>query len=220
MIYQKAGRHLINEALQFNQFKGMNKVLKVFLIIGLIPLMISTMVPLFAYYILLFFYKGFTSPIEVLHKMVRDEAKEVKHASQFAIYWLVFPFIFFLYVLKSMTAIIFYFIWFFLILNTYLLTLGGIRFQPFLMDVDLEEDKKVYQAPSKLSVLFFTVILIFFELLWVLSALGAIEGIYPLSIIGIYFMLYLINPILFMRKSLKVSKNEEEVEDEIKSEEA
>lgn len=200
MIYQKAAKHLLTQAFKDNRFKGMDKWLQVVIKIGLIPLYILTFFSLAWYYVTLFFYRGITSPVEYLHRIIKDEAKDVKHATQFAIYWLAFPFVFFLYVLKSMASIMFYFLWFSLMLCVYLVTLGGVRFQPFLMDVTFEEENyDLIKKPGLVGTMVFTGILYFFYLLFLMGVI-VVPQIMPIGQYGMLLMLLIVNPIVFRKK--------------------
>ena len=140
MDYHAPIKGLIREARLGVRFKNMSPVVKIIVKILLIPFIIITFFSIAYYYITLFFFKAFASPIQYLHNIIKNEAKEVKHASQFAIYWLTFPYIFALYVIQSFTAFSFFFLWFGCMLNTYIVTLGGVKFQPFLLDVKYSEE--------------------------------------------------------------------------------
>lgn len=139
MDYSLLVKGLRNEAKKNVQFKKLTPTKRVLAIIALIPLIVSTFFSFISYYVTLFFYKGIISPLDFLHKLVRTEGQEVKHATQAIIYWIAFPFIFFFYALNSLYAVMFYFSWFGLMLNTYLVTLGGVRWQPFMTDAKYEE---------------------------------------------------------------------------------
>lgn len=135
MDYHAPIKGLIKEARESTRIKEMSLVARIIVTILLVPFIILAFLNIVYYYITLFFFKAFTSPIQYLHNIVKEEAKDVKHATQFAIYWLTFPYIFFMYVIQSFTAFSFFFIWFNCMLSTYIATLGGVRFQPFLLDV-------------------------------------------------------------------------------------
>jgi hypothetical protein len=111
-------------------------------------------------------YKGVISPLDFLHKTLQAEAKDVKHATQAIIYWISWPFVFFMYVMNSFYAVLFYFSWFGLMLNTYLVTLGGVRWQPFITDavyddVELESTNTDAQVNSfALTIFVFAAIII------------------------------------------------------------
>ena len=213
MVYQKAIKGLIAEAKQGLRFQELDTTRKVLLIIGLVPLIILTALLVAEYYILLFFYKGFAAPLDYLHKLVKDEAKDVKHATQFAIYWLAFPFIFFLYVLQSFAAFLFYFLWFEVMVSMYLVTLGGVKFQPFLMDAKFGDEIYWELKPRDTGITVFTVLLIIFDLLVAVNGLytlGILEifesyEIYEITsygILGVAIMLFIVNPLLFKKTSL------------------
>ena len=139
MDYSLLVKGLFKEAKQLVQFKKLTTCKKVFAIIALVPLIVSTFCSYITYYVTLFLYKGIVSPLDFLHKIVRSEGQEVKHATQAVIYWISWPVIFSLYLLNSFFTILFYFNWFVLMLNTYLVTLCGVRWQPFVTDATYED---------------------------------------------------------------------------------
>ena len=213
-MYQTAINGLISEARKGVRFQEMNKTTKVLLIIGLVPLIVSTFLLVATHYILLFLYKGFAAPIDFLNKVVKDESKDIEHSSKFAIYWLVIPVISFFYVLQSFVAFVFYFHWFVLIVNMYLVTLGGVRFQPLIMDATYPEDENVryYFAPGDTGVKVFMILLIIFDVLTAINGLFTVGIIEPyevyelyeftsLGLIGVFVMLFIVNPILFKKKA-------------------
>ena len=204
MNYQAAVQGLIAEAKRGVRFQGMGSAKKVLLIIGLIPLIVYTFFSVVSYYVLLFFYKGFTAPLEYLHRIVKDESKDVKHATQFAVYWIAFPFVFFLYVMQSFAAFMFYFQWFGLMVCMYLVTLGGVKFQPFLMDVKYDEETHWVLTPGNTGTTVFTVFLIFFDALIALGILLAdsFPGLAAIGALGVMVMLFLVNPLTFKKHAL------------------
>ena len=203
---------LIKEAKRGIRFKELSSGKKGLLIFGLVPLIISAFCSIASYYVLLFFYKGLASPLEYLHNVIKKEAKEVKHAAQFALYWLTFPFVFGLYVLQSFVAILFYFQWFTVMINVYLVTLGGVKFQPFIMETDYETEVNWKLSPSKLGTIIYTYVLFGLYLLsYVGVAVVVIENevsLLSVSVLLITVMLTLVNPLLFKKKEIVVSDSE------------
>ena len=117
MNYHYYVKSLLNEAKQGHQFKRMSTTTKVFMIIGLLPLILASLLATCSIYITLFFFKAASSPLQYLHEIINKEGKEVKHATQFAIYAISWPFIFFCYIMLSALSITFYFQWFILMMR-------------------------------------------------------------------------------------------------------
>ena len=217
MDYGYLVENLLNEAKRGIQYQSMNKICKILLIIGFIPLIISTVLSVCGYYVLLFFYKGFSAPLEYLHQLVKKEGQEVKHATQFAIYWIAFPFIFVLYVFQAMAAVMFYFAWFGLMVNVYLVTLGGVKWQPFLMDVKFDDEVSEYDLePGDKGVTIFTGVLMLVDLLVAIGVLtsGDDSTLLSIGLFGLFVMLCIANPIVF-KMSPSVAEEEEVLEEVI-----
>ena len=203
MNYHIQIKGLIAEAKKGLQYQRVSGAAKFFLILGMIPLIVSAFLQVCTFYVTLFFYKGFIAPLEYLHKVVKNEGQETKHATQFAIYWISWPFIFFLHVFQSLMAMTFYFQWFVLMLNVYLVTLGGVRWQPFLLDADYSsEEVYVPVKQSDSGVKSFVVVLAIFDALVAVGILlsgasefGMVLG--GLGYLGITVMLYIVNPASF-----------------------
>ena len=53
-----------------------------------------------------------------------------------------------LYAFQALTATLFYFQWFGLMLNVYLVTLGGVKWQPFLLEAKYDEEVEWDLKPS------------------------------------------------------------------------
>lgn len=201
MDYTLAIKGLLSEVKQFVQFKGKSLACKILLIIAILPLIICAFSTVATYYILLFFYRGLSSPLEYIHQVVKKEGEDVKHATQFIIYWIAFPLLFLLYFVQAFAALMFYFIWFEIMFFTYLATLGGVRWQPFLMDVKYEEVKKFEAKPkNELAALIYVSITLTFVLLLVIFIIAEAYS-YLVPIIGYSVMLFIVNPIMF-RKAL------------------
>ena len=207
MNYHAAIRGLIAEARQSIRFKGLSKGKRIALTIALIPLIVSAFFSVVSYYAVLFLYKGLTAPVDFLHKIVKDEAKDVKHATQFAIYWLTFPIVFFFYLLQSLAAIFFYFQWFGLMVAMYLVTLGGVRFQPFLSEVEYNGEKVNWKlTPGEKGTFTFAIITLAAYACVIVGALAAfgaeIEEALILCGLGgatAGVMLVIVNPLLFKK---------------------
>lgn len=222
MNYVQLINGLIKEAKRGIQFERFPKAFKVLAIIGLLPIILLSILSIAAFYILLFIYKALSSPIEFLHKIVRSEGEIVKHGTQVVIYLCCFPLIFTLYVLYSIVTVIFYFCWFVVILTTYLATLGGIRWLPFITDAYYDEEEINWDVKPSLDVSKVLIILTF-ALFVIILALNIVVNINPtLTVIAdislgftiVYdLVIYIVNPIVY-KKKIK-AKEEKEVTEEV-----
>ena len=209
MDYHLLAKNLLSEAKEGVQYKRIPKVLKFFIILGFLPLILSTLMAVCSYYITLFFYKGSVSPLKFLHNIINKEGKEVHFVTQLVIYLISWPFIFFLYVIQSTMAIIFYIQWFTLMLHVYLVTLGGVKWQPFITDADYSKKATYICAPGYVAITVFTVLLVLICIFFIIGCLCfAVEITMPTTIIYLLLVL-VINPMMF--RKVEVTKTEYDV---------
>ena len=209
MDYTSAIKGLLSEVKAAIQFRRMNTLCKVLCIIAVLPLIIAAFSAVCGYYVVLFFYRGLCSPLEYIHNVVKKEGQEVHPGAQLVIYLICFPTIFFLHLLISFASLMFYFLWFAVMFFTYLATLGGVRWQPFLFDAKYGEVKAYEVKPCINAATIFGGITIFFYLLFVLALILEVETLPAISAIGFSLCLFIVNPIMF--RKLEVVFVEEEV---------
>ena len=214
MDYSKLIKDLTADMKKGVQYKRIPSPYNILTIIAMIPLIVTFVLSKFAYWVTLFFYKMISAPAEYLHQWLKTQKDEVKHATQAVTYFVCLPFIFFLQVLLSISAISFFIQWFFLMLQGYLLTLGGIKWQPFITEASFEDEGTEYELKPQLTavsvfacvsgvafilyVLISIVSLFFdpFESADLLEALSTTNNIISL----IYsIMIFIVNPLLFKR---------------------
>ena len=146
MDYTRLINNLTAEMKKGVQYARMPKLLKIFMIVALFPLIISFVVSKFLYWVTLFFYKMISSPAEYLHEWLKKQKDDVKHATQAVMYWVCLPAVFGFQLLISFSSLIFFFQWFGLMVQGYLLTLGGIKWQPFITEACFEDDAAQYEC--------------------------------------------------------------------------
>ena len=89
---------LFREAFKFKKYKAMNAVLAVFSGILVIPFVILSFFVAGYLFLLAFPFEILSSLVKSLHIILNDEGKNVKHATQFIIYWISWPVVFSLYI--------------------------------------------------------------------------------------------------------------------------
>lgn len=152
MDYSGLINKLTAEMKKGEQYARMPKLCKIFMIIALFPLIISFVVSKAFYWVTLFFYKMVASPAEYLHEWLRKQKDEVQHATQAVMYWVCMPFVFGLQLLLSFSALAFFFEWFLLMVQGYVLTLGGIKWQPFITEASFEDDVVEYEYKPDMKI--------------------------------------------------------------------
>ena len=209
MDYAKLVKKLIADMKKGVQYNRMSLPAKIFAIIGVVPLIVSFVLTTLCYWITLFFYKMLSAPAEQLQHWLTSQKDDVQHATQAVMYWICMPFIFFLQVLLSLNAMSFYIIWFSLMVQGYLLTFGGIKWQPFIMDATFDDDNGYcISKPSALTLdvlgyvlggtfiagVFFRLISNLFKTISVVS--GALGLMATVFFIAYFIVLYIVNPCL------------------------
>ncbi len=203
MNYSLLLSNLIAEMKEGTQYKRIPNTIRWLLIIAMIPLIVSFVFLSVLYYIQLFFFKALSAPAEYLHSWLKGQKDEVKHATQAVIYFLCIPFIFFLQILLSLSSVAFFFSWFFLMLNGYLLTLGGIRWQPFITDATFEPHEITVTKPQQTVAVVFSCCIFGVSVIIVLFIILGLIGLADVETFVTFFNaiywvgVLLVNPILF-----------------------
>ena len=163
MDYQKSIKSLLKEAREGLSYQQLDKPYRVFLKIALFPIYIVTVALIMIYYIQLFFYNAMMSPVNYLEAWQEKKKEGIQHATQAVLYFVSTPAIFFFRVLISLMSFNFFFQWFLLMCFTYLATLGGVEWQPYINVAPEKEGAKTVLKASA-GEKFATVALVFFAL--------------------------------------------------------
>ena len=84
-----------------------------------------------------YIYFIISSPTRKLHELLRNEGKELKHASQFIIYFLSWGFVFGAYALHFGFAVLMNILYTVFAILAYIATLGGFKFHAFVTEEDI-----------------------------------------------------------------------------------
>jgi uncharacterized membrane protein len=219
MNYQKLIKDLTNEMKKGVQYKRIPDPYKLFVIIAMIPLIISFAISKFSYAVTVFFYKALSAPAEHLQHWLTSQKNGVQHATEAVMYFVCLPYIFTLQVMLSLNALSFYFQWFTLMIQGYLLTLGGIKWQPYISDATFEDDATEYDyKPQAAGVLAFSCIAFgacaLCVFMWLLGAVagdnGGFFGAVSVFLMAVHWiMIVIVNPCMFKRTP-KAKKSIEE----------
>ena len=141
--YLKSTTNLLKESFKMKKYAQMNKFLAVLVVILMLPFIIPSIFLGGGLIYSTFLFKAYKMPIDFLHTLLHNEAKDLKGGAQFAVYFLCFPLVFFLYALIALTLIGIIFDYAILALLSYIWTLGGFRFHAFIGDTDKSIEIKV-----------------------------------------------------------------------------
>lgn len=141
---------LLKEAFTFKKYKAMPNVLAVLTGILMLPIVIASFLAVAAFATLAFTFSILASPVKYLHEIVRGEREGVKHATQFIIYFISWPTVFFLYVLMSGLLLLMLPTYALLSFLLYVWSLGGFKFHLFpnqYDDISIEVEGKYHYLP-------------------------------------------------------------------------
>jgi hypothetical protein len=136
------GADLMKEAFTFKKYKAMSPVLAVLSGIVMIPVVLLSFLLAAVYFLLSFFFSIEITPIKFLHGLITKEGKDVMHATQFAVYWIAWPVVFFFYVLASALLVFLAMFYALLSILTFVWSFGGFKFHLFPVEADISIDVK------------------------------------------------------------------------------
>ena len=194
MDYQKSIENLLQEAKAGVSYKRLEKPYRTFAKIALFPLYVVEIALIIAYYVQLFFYNALMSPVTYLEEWQNKSKDGIFHATQAVLFFVTTPFIFFLRVMLSMISFGFFFLWFFLMCYTYLVTLGGIQWQPCInITKEKPENAPVLraQAGEKFATMAF-VSFILFAVFALLSICGVVSVLTVFAVVGAVYAVTII----------------------------
>lgn len=142
MDYLKLLTGLKNEFSAANKAKynSLNGVAKFLLTILFIPLRVSFFFGRLGYWFTWFFFKCLATPVDYLQAWLNKQQEGIHPAAQAVLYFCCIPTIFAQQVLLALNAFSFFFQWFGLMLNAYIMTLGTIRWQPVISEATFENE--------------------------------------------------------------------------------
>ena len=136
MNYGVKMKNMILEILKFKQYKRMNLAFKILVAILELPFVLLLLLSVGSFYLSYAFFRLISEPIDFINNLIKEEGKEVKHASQFIIYFFGFPVVL---IGTVFTSVLTFFIFLeFLLSSIYgeVVSLHGFKFQPFISKAD------------------------------------------------------------------------------------
>ena len=117
-----------------NKYKSLFIVWRILLTIIFLPVRIAFFFGRIGYWFTWFFFKGLSAPVDYLQNWLKAQKEGVAQAPQAIIYLVCLPLIFFQHVILAFFSFAFFFQWFVLMLQAYVMTLGAVRWQPIITD--------------------------------------------------------------------------------------
>lgn len=135
--YMEKTTRLLKEAFQFKKYKAMPLILALLVGIFMLPVALISAILAVAVYLPGYMFAIVSQPVESLHKLLNNEGKEVKHATQALIYLLSWGFIFVAYASLASLSIVLTVLYSLFSIVTYLWTLGGFKFHLFASEENI-----------------------------------------------------------------------------------
>ena len=220
MDYLKLIKDLTADMRKISQYKRIASPFRFFILVAMLPLLVTFAISRLVFWLTLFFQKMFESPASHLHAWLKGQKDEVNHATQAIMYLVCLPFIFTLQIILSFFTVSFYFQWFIIMIQAYILTLGGIKWQPFINEATFEDDGveytyrpqstavAVYSCVALASLLFPAIIFgasLALSFLW--APIGVIGSAVSIYIEAVYLItIFIATPLLFKRVPVYTEK--------------
>lgn len=134
MNYGALIKGLREEIKTGHQYKNLGSPYSALAFIAMLPFIIVTVSMFIGMYCLLFLYNAFLSGTQYLESWLDTNKKNLHPATEAVLYFCTIPTIFAMRVALSVFSLFFYFSWFNLMCSTYVSTLGGVRWQPFVSE--------------------------------------------------------------------------------------
>ncbi len=165
---------LLKEAFKFKKYKAMPAAVAVFAGILMIPVVLASFAVTAIMALLSFVFEVITAPVKFLHVAVNYEGKEVKHATQFILYFISWPFIFLYYIVASMLLLLIVPTYALLSILLYVWSFGGFKFHIFMPNTDdisitVERTKYYFVIPMVYMIVGYIVTVIAPTILWLVN---------------------------------------------------
>lgn len=155
MHFFERSKRLGQEFLKFKKYKHMHPAIAVFVGLFLFPFAVSFFASLGILFLLSILFTIVEGPLNYLHKVVKDEGKEMNKATEVVIYFFSWPLLFFFYVLYALLTLLIFIAYFNTVCVGYIASLGGYRFHitPNEENIEQEETDKDFKIQGLVFIL-------------------------------------------------------------------
>lgn len=215
MDYSIPMRSLLTEVFACKQYKRLTPVAKVFGFIGVFPFIAAFAILYVVYNICVFLFNVLSTSVDYLENWQKKKTDGSGWFAEGIIHLVSLPFIFFCQIILSFISISFFFIWFFMQCMLYIATLGGIRWQPYITRINPEDAGQSYVATTNHTAgAIVTIVIGAIFLLYLILYFIGLDDYDVMYVAGIVNYIYILGtsitvPIVFKKKALKVSLDEE-----------
>ena len=154
MDYLKLLSGLKKEFLEAGRakYQSLHIALRIIFTIIFIPLRVCFFFGRIGFWFTWFFFKALSAPVDYLQNWLKAQKEGVQHATQAVLYFICIPLIFTQQVTLAFNAFSFFFQWFGLMIQAYVLTLGAVRWQPVISEVTFDDEAKVEEVEVAVAV--------------------------------------------------------------------
>ena len=150
MNYGVKMKNMILELLKFKQYKRMHLAFKILVAILEFPFILLLLLSVGSFYLTYAIFRSISEPIDFINNLIKEEGKEVKHASQFIIYFFGFPVILIGTIFTSGLTFFIFFEFLFSSIFGEVVSLHGFKFQPFISQTDDDFSISISEEKFKL----------------------------------------------------------------------
>ena len=150
MNYDVKMKNMILELLKFKQYKRMHLAFKILVAILELPFILILLLSVGSFYLTYAIFRSISEPIDYINNLIKEEGKEVKHASQFIIYFFGFPVILIGTIFTSGLTFFIFFEFLFSSIFGEVVSLHGFKFQPFISQTDDDFSLSISEEKFKL----------------------------------------------------------------------
>ena len=150
MNYDVKMKNMILELLKFKQYKRMHLAFKILVAILEFPFILLLLLSVGSFYLTYAIFRSISELIDFINNLIKEEGKEVKHASQFIIYFFGFPVILIGTIFTSGLTFFIFFEFLFSSIFGEVVSLHGFKFQPFISQTDDDFSISISEEKFKL----------------------------------------------------------------------
>ena len=120
------------------RYQKMNIVLRIIFTVIFIPLRVGFFFARLGYWLTFFFFKAISAPVDYLENWLSRQKEGLGDLTKAVLYLVCLPTIFAQQVILAFNSFSFFFQWIGLMIQAYILTLGAVRWQPFISEAKVD----------------------------------------------------------------------------------
>ena len=202
MNYSSSIKSLFKEIARQKSYSRLHPALRIVMLILMLPFVVVAGAAVVLYHVLLFFRKGSQIAADELEAWLNKKKDGVHFVPEAVLYFVTVPFIFFLRVLLTFFSGFLYFTWFTIMCSTFIASIGGVRWQPYLNAVSYDKEFAWSFKHSNKTFNVFALLNVGFVVLCAIQSLINPDGLRPWLLLITLFMIYIAYPIVFAKKNI------------------